>query len=243
MIYNALVTFDISVHCRILEATLPTQGYSADSVRLACEVQYPADKQVVGFKRSSLYWMHYIRQTFGMHAEDCDYVRKILGKRKESRQCTPDEAYTAGEKITFGQIDRLIRQSPPETLLTDETVGKSLFLLACLAHAVQDKKHMEGFPDGITALEHYLPPGWINKETDSRPPPAMEAGGRERTVALLGRFEVFLQRRFGRERGMELARQIKSFRLPPNKELADYIDPTLLPYFRDHNPSLSEFGM
>lgn len=215
------VAFSPEVHCRILNDALPPLGFSGDAAAMTCYVQEPADNRFSGFKTDGRLWMHYMQQMFGMDRESCRSIKRILGKPAGRPACTLDEGFEAGKRIVFRGIAWLIRRDGKEMLET-ETVGKVLFLIGVLAHAVQDRKHLEGNPDGINSLEHFLPPGWVHVCTDLHPPPAMERDARERTTRLVSDFRKFLEAAFGQSRGRDFFRQISSFRLPPGKKLEDY---------------------
>jgi hypothetical protein len=177
-----------------------------------------------------------------MHPQSCAQIRKVLGKPAGQKKCTLDEGYEVGEKVVFHQIARLIREEPS----LDMKMGKSLFLLSVLGHAVQDRKHMEGFPNGVNALEHYIGPGAINSKTDKYPDKEKDENGKDqetravdRTTALLERFDAYLKEEFGEARAMMITAHLKAFKSSPEKTYKDYFAPELLPRYRDFNPSFN----
>lgn len=217
---GTLLAFSPEVHCQLLGESLPESGFSDDAVKMTCYVQEPADNRFSGFKTDGRLWMHYMRQMFGMERDTCLWIKRTLNRPESPADCNPEEAYLAGEKFTFEGIAYLIRtSSPPE--LDDQTAGKILFLIGCLAHAVQDKKHLDGNPQGINSLEHFVPPGWSHVCTDLDPPPKMRREAIKRTKELADHLDQFLKQRFGPARGAELMAQIKKFDLK-GRRVEDY---------------------
>lgn len=209
---DVLVAFSTEVHCDVVEETLPEVGFSPDATSFTCYVQGKVDDFLDGFKSESVLWMHYLRQNFGMNRETCRWVRTILGKNDSPEECHPEEAYQAGERLTFARISDLIDASE-SAQLDDATIGKILFLFACLIHGVQDKKHLDGNPEGITQIEHILPPAWRHILTDRDPPQPMRNQAALRTQELVVRLEDYLQRKYGANRGKELMARMRKFDL------------------------------
>lgn len=236
---SPLLAFSSEVHCSLIEETLPEAGFSHDATSFTCFVQGSADDFLWGFKSEGVLWMHYLRQAFGMNRETCRWVRTILGKNDSPEECHPDEAYQAGERLTFARISDLIDASE-DARLNDATVGKILFLFACLVHGVQDKKHLDGNPDGITQIEHILPPAWHHVLTDRNPPPPMRNRAARRTQELVARLDTYLQSKYGIDRGRELMTRIRGFDLREKPAEAYYPDrkfiETFVPSFRPANP-------
>jgi len=197
--------------------------------------------------------MHYIHQMFSMEVASCEEVKRLNSKHfvkmgsPNKSTCSLEEAYFAGERKVFEIIETLIRHSKHPKKLSAKTLGRILFLLACLCHAVQDRKHLAGNPEGINSLEHFLPPAWTHVVTDIDPPRKMEDRARLQTEALIYRLRAFLWQQFEGRPGKHLFNQIQNFKLPPGKELKDFYPSKkfiekALPQFHPAAPDATAIG-
>lgn len=227
---NEYLAFSPANHCQFSKDGMTAHGFGADAIDFNCYVQSPADDRFSGFKDDQYLWMHHMLQMSGMEEASCQAVKAGLGDHfikipdSAPEVCSPTEAYFAGEIKTFKKIADLIKSSF-ESTLTDKTVGQILFLLACLIHGIQDRKHLDGAPDGINSLEHFTT-HLCQFFTDIWPSEEMSQTAIENTELMLERFEFYLMRTFFKTRledfAEEALQKIKNFKIPEGKSPKDY---------------------
>lgn len=198
----------------------PQDRYSEDAITLINWVQGPADSRGdAGFKDNSRLWMHYIRPMFGYDPVACRRIREVVGRSDRAGACTVEEAYEAGERLTFQFIVRMIRAAPDPSHLDQATLARILFLVGALVHAVQDKKHLEGSSEGINSHDHTILFHWV---TDICPSRGMSERSVQRTVEFLGHFEEFLDGELGPEMGRSVVGQFRGFDLQENESVEGF---------------------
>lgn len=194
--------------------------YSEDAITLINRVQGPADSRGdAGFKDNTRLWMHYIKPMFGYDPAACRRIREVVGRSDAAGACTVEEAYEAGERLTFQSIARMIREAPDPSRLDQTTLARILFLVGALVHAIQDKKHLEGSPEGINSHDHTILFHWV---TDICPSRGMSERSVQRTVEFLGHFEEFLDGELGPEMGRSVVGQLRGFDLQGNESVEGF---------------------